>query len=56
MPGDPLDFQIKYMKTFLGFVGITDVEALLAEGLNIGQRDTALASARELIPSLVEKF
>ncbi len=56
MEGDPLDFQVKYMKLFLGFVGITDVEAVLAEGLNIGQRDVAVADAKKKLAALAPKF
>lgn len=56
MPGDPLDFQVKYMKTFLGFVGVTDVELVLAEGLNIGQRESAMAEARKRLAELAPKF
>jgi FMN-dependent NADH-azoreductase len=41
----------KYVRDFLGFVGITDVEFIYAEGLAISpaSKDAALAKAREVI-------
>ncbi len=43
------DSQIPFLKTFLGFIGITDVEVIYAEGLNMGDdnRNSALANARQ---------
>ena len=47
--GTDLDSQTNYLKTFLGFVGITDIEFVYAEGLNMGEetRNNALTRARE---------
>ena len=56
MPDEPLDFQVKYMKTILGFIGIADVEVVVAEGLNIGLRDSAVADARMKLSDLSVKF
>ncbi len=49
--GTPNDTQTPYLKTFLGFLGMTDVEFIYAEGLNMGPESeaAALASAREAI-------
>ncbi|MFC5429005.1 FMN-dependent NADH-azoreductase [Paraburkholderia denitrificans] len=49
--GTPNDTQTPYLKTFLGFLGMTDVNFIYAEGLNLGQEaaSAALASAREAI-------
>lgn len=52
--GTPADSQTPYLKTVLGFVGMTDVEFIYAEGLNMGPEAeaAALASARERIAAL----
>jgi FMN-dependent NADH-azoreductase len=46
--GTPYDTQTDYIKVFLGFIGITDVEFVYAEGLNTGDapKSAALESAR----------
>ncbi|KWN07838.1 FMN-dependent NADH-azoreductase [Burkholderia territorii] len=52
--GTPNDTQTPYLKTFLGFIGLTDVEFIYAEGLNYGPdaAAAALASARESIAAI----
>ncbi|MBL8451128.1 MAG: NAD(P)H-dependent oxidoreductase, partial [Zoogloea sp.] len=35
--GTPKDSQTTYVRDFLGFIGITDVEFVYAEGLNMGE-------------------
>ena len=49
--GTPLDTQTAYVRQFLGFLGMTDVEFVYAEGLAIGEatREEALAKARTQI-------
>jgi FMN-dependent NADH-azoreductase len=49
--GTPNDSQTPYLTTFLGFLGMTDVNFIYAEGLNMGPdaASAALASAREAI-------
>jgi FMN-dependent NADH-azoreductase len=46
--GTPADTQTAYVRSFLAFLGVTDVEFVYAEGLAIGEtsRTEALASAR----------
>ena len=46
--GTPMDSQTSYMRNFLGFLGMTDVEFVYAEGLNMGEaaKDTALTEAK----------
>ena len=39
--GTPLDSQLPYLKTILGFVGITQVDSVHAEGLNMGPEAVA---------------
>lgn len=39
--GTPLDSQVPYLKTMLGFVGISEVDFVHAEGLNMGPEATA---------------
>jgi FMN-dependent NADH-azoreductase len=51
----PADTQVPYLKTFLGFVGMTDVQFVYAEGLAMGadaERD-ALDSARRQIDAVL---
>lgn len=55
-PGDPMDFQVKYMKTILGFMGMSDVRVVLAEGVNIGMRDAAVAAAKAELDSIAKDF
>jgi len=52
--GTPLDSQTGYVRNFLGFLGITDVEFVYAEGLNMGDsnKKTALAEAEQKIAML----
>ena len=49
--GTPYDTQTDYIKVFLGFIGITEVDFIYAEGLNMGEESkaNALASARALL-------
>ena len=52
--GTPGDTQTPYLRQLLGFLGITDVEFVYAEGLAMGaeSRDTALQAARAQIAEL----
>lgn len=52
--GTPLDSQTGYVRNFLGFLGIIDVEFVYAEGLNMGEtsKDAALAEARQRLAAL----
>jgi len=52
--GTPADQHTPYVKTFLGFLGMTDVNFILAEGLAMGPEvaNAALASAREAIAAV----
>jgi FMN-dependent NADH-azoreductase len=52
--GTPNDSQTPYLKSFLGFLGMTDVSFIYAEGLNLGPEaaSAALASAREAIAAV----
>jgi FMN-dependent NADH-azoreductase len=52
--GTPRDSQTAYVRDFLAFIGITDVEFVYAEGLNMGaeSKDTALANAGTAISRL----
>lgn len=45
--GTPQDSQTSYVRQFLGFIGIDDVEFVYAEGLNLGQesKEASLAGA-----------
>jgi len=52
--GTPLDSQTDYVRDFLGFLGITDVEFIYAEGLNTNEtaKEAALDYARLRITEL----
>nr|WP_198984406.1 FMN-dependent NADH-azoreductase [Herbaspirillum sp. ASV7] len=54
-PMEALDFQGKYLKGALGFIGITDVELVIAEGVSMGEEAAkqALASAEAKINATV---
>jgi FMN-dependent NADH-azoreductase len=55
--GTPRDTQTGYLRSFLGFIGIDDVEFVYAEGLNIGDesREKALAAAETAIAKLMTR-
>jgi len=42
-PMSSMDFLTPYLKSVLGFIGITDVEVVLAEGLAVGPENAAAA-------------
>jgi len=52
--GTPLDTQTDYVRNFLGFLGMRDVEFVYAEGLAMGEepRSQALDSARQALHAL----
>lgn len=52
--GTPQDLQTAYVRQFLGFVGVTDVEFIYAEGLAISDasKRTSLARAADAIERL----
>ncbi|WP_298601005.1 FMN-dependent NADH-azoreductase [Zoogloea sp.] len=52
--GTPKDSQTTYVRDFLGFIGITDVEFVYAEGLNMGDesKTAALAKAHQSLATL----
>lgn len=53
----PSDTQVPYLKTVLGFLGMTDVEFIYAEGLNMGPEAEAagVAAAQASIGRIVEE-
>ena len=54
--GTPLDTQTSYVRDFLRFLGIDDVDFIYAEGLAMGDapKNAALAKARESIRRLTQ--
>jgi len=56
--GTKLDTQTAYVRDFLAFLGVTDVEFVYAEGLAISEASKAasLAKARESLHNLVPAF
>lgn len=55
--GTPMDTQTSYVRTFLGFLGITDVEFVYAEGLAISEssKQAALGRAKTFIELLTHQ-
>jgi FMN-dependent NADH-azoreductase len=56
--GTPLDTQTAYVRDFLAFLGITDVEFVYAEGLAISEasKTASLAKARESLQQLMPAY
>lgn len=54
-PMEALDFQGKYIKSALAFIGITDVELVVAEGVAMGEEAVrnAVAGAQQQISAVV---
>ncbi|MFZ2724988.1 MAG: NAD(P)H-dependent oxidoreductase [Methylococcaceae bacterium] len=52
--GTPLDTQTSYVQNFLNFLGITDIEFVYAEGLNMGEdsKQSALEQAQARLAEL----
>lgn len=55
--GAAMDFQEKYLRALLGFLGITDVQFVRAEGVGVSaeHKSKALAAAQEAIGTLLPK-
>ncbi|WP_266171937.1 FMN-dependent NADH-azoreductase [Dyella subtropica] len=55
--GAPMDFQEPYLRTVLGFIGITDVEFVRAEGVNVSadHKAEALTTAQASIGVMARK-
>jgi len=53
--GSPLDTESQYIRDFLGFLGLTDVSFVYAEGLNMGDaaKESGLAHAEQEIAALL---
>ncbi len=53
-PAAAMEHQESYLKTLLGFIGITDITIIRAEGLNMGDtmREAAISQASEAINNL----
>ncbi|MDY7114811.1 NAD(P)H-dependent oxidoreductase [Halomonas sp. SSL-5] len=56
--GTEKDTQTPHLKLMLGMMGITEVDTVFAEGLNMGEghREAALKEARQAIDGLVERL
>jgi FMN-dependent NADH-azoreductase len=55
--GAAMDFQENYLRAVLGFLGITDIEFVRAEGVAVSaeHKERALGAARETIGTLLPK-
>lgn len=47
--GTPKDTQTSYLKDFFGFLGLTDVDFIYAEGLAMSDKETSIAAAQAKI-------
>jgi len=56
-PMKAMDYQETYLRAVLGFIGITDVDAILIEGVGMGaeKRAEALAKARAKIATITSR-
>jgi FMN-dependent NADH-azoreductase len=56
-PATAMDFQETYLRTIFGFIGITDVEFIRAEGVNLSadHKTNAIASAHVSIGNMASK-
>ena len=56
--GTPYDFETGYVRQFLAFIGIDDVEFIYAEGLALGEASaqSSMAAARGAIQRLTERL
>lgn len=56
--GTELDSQTTHLKSMLGLMGISEVDFIYAEGLNMGQsaRDASIDEARQAIESLIAQL
>ncbi|TKW60486.1 MAG: FMN-dependent NADH-azoreductase [Blastochloris viridis] len=54
MPAAPMEHAVTYLKAVFGFLGITDIEVVVAEGVAMGPdaAAAALASAQEAVAAL----
>ena len=54
-PAQPLDFNGTYIRSVLGFLGITDVELIVAEGVSMGEEKAkqTVSQAQEKISAVV---
>jgi FMN-dependent NADH-azoreductase len=54
--GTPKDTQTHYLKDVMAFIGITDVQFIYAEGLNMPAKEEQLALTRDAIDNIVESL
>jgi len=54
-PAQPLDFNGTYIRSVMGFLGITDVELIVAEGVSMGEEKAkqTVSQAQEKISAVV---
>ena len=57
-PAKPLDFQEPYLRTILGFIGITDIDVVHVEGVAVGAigAEKGVASAMARSKEILAKF
>ncbi|QNK01017.1 FMN-dependent NADH-azoreductase [Dyella telluris] len=56
-PAQPMDFQEPYLRAVFGFLGVTDIEFVRAEGVNLGDDNkvASIKSAHDTIGTVTRK-
>lgn len=54
--GTPADTQSQYLKDVFAFIGLTNVEFVYAEGLNMPNKEEGLATARSAMDSIISRL
>jgi FMN-dependent NADH-azoreductase len=56
-PAQPMDFQEPYLRAVFGFLGVTDIEFVRAEGVNLGEENKveSIKSAHASIGNVARK-
>ncbi|GEK46718.1 FMN-dependent NADH-azoreductase [Bisbaumannia pacifica] len=54
--GTPMDTQTPHLKAMLGMIGISEVDSIFAEGLNMGHQEAAMGEAKTAIEQWVAQL
>ncbi|MEI8344833.1 MAG: NAD(P)H-dependent oxidoreductase [Candidatus Omnitrophota bacterium] len=55
-PASTLDYQEPYLRAIFGFVGITDIQFVVAQPVDMGQQERVIGDARQRARELAERF
>ncbi|GAB3002771.1 FMN-dependent NADH-azoreductase [Psychrosphaera aestuarii] len=54
--GTPADTQSQYLKDVFAFIGLTNIEFVYAEGLNMPNKEQGLATARSTMDNIISRL